>query len=532
MKNKILLLLLFEFSNLFCQTIGKEKTLVAIINNNLKIENSFYKKSFFENEVFINPSYFIYQLKNKVVKVNVDTKSLKFTKYSNHFLLGKNKIYLRGKLIPIDTTGFRILTSSRSLLWKTSREIFLDSINITKDIDVLSYEIINSDNDYYGNYYFKDKNYIYYNHSKIIGSDPSSAVDNNIEIMHDKNFIYKDGEILKFNNEPLKFINNYLYKTSNLIVNDKLSKIDNIDINTIRALSSDYAIDKNNVYYKDTIYSKIKLSKVENIQDIKAWRQANSSFITDGIKVYGNYELPEDIDAKSFGMFSKSDIYYDKNGIYIIEYNDELKLREIKKIPFDYTNPVSEKNSSISVNNNFYIFYENQAFSYSGKVNKNQVKQFSLSNIELLKKKPELDFDLRKEDNYLKGWIYTKNKILSWDENQFNVDYKSFVAIGNYFRDKNHVYCTAENKKLNIIEDIDSKTFEQINHFYTDKNYVFFEKYKLFKNINFEILEHFGKTIAGCGYDHYFTSYFLVKNINGYYLILYNNIGVSMRILG
>ena len=97
--------------------------------------------------------------------------------------------------------------------------------------------------------------------------------------------MYKDGEIVYFEGEPLLYVNNSLKKTATKVIyNNKI--IPNIDAKTLVGLSRHYAKDKNNVYCNtfDRIQT-LPINKAD-FNRINVFDHTNSAYITDGKNLF------------------------------------------------------------------------------------------------------------------------------------------------------------------------------------------------------------------------------------------------------
>lgn len=471
-----------------------------------------------------NKNYIVFQKnasERKILK-DADVESFTFPRYNHDglFALDKNGVYCNGDFIATDTTGFKILAeirnteylAHRDLVWKTKYKLFKNNIEIAEDIDIESFRSAS----YASTLYFKDKNYLYYNFKKIKKADVNSLSETFNTLIYDKNYVYIDGEIGLHNGDTLRSVNDYLIKTSKevLTLTGKLV-VQNIDAKTIRPLSRHYSIDKNFAYYDG---EKTVLS-VKNPKNIKVWDQVNSRYISDGKMIYAGTSFPfPEVDAKTFGMISSSDYYFDKNGIYERVWNEKKEKSEAKKFPFVYTKKVSSKNTFYDYSYR-YLIYENQAYDLSEKkmyknLSPDQINAAKNNKLSILSttdksgKKKIYDYQLYESDNK----IYINGK-------ETTADAETFERIVNCYKDKNNVYNYYRSEKLIPIKGIDAQSVKPFFNFLADKDYIYSGANKIIKNKNVEILAVIKGNRPGCGLDTTPSSdYYLLKNDEGYWL--------------
>lgn len=485
----------------------------------------------------INSDYVIYENCTERTYIYPSMTSFRFPKHNERgfFALDKKGIYFRGEFIKTDTTGFEIVGRNNDydnpeILWKTKSRVYKNTtrINVSDAPSFVPIECFNG-------FYFKDKNYIYFFDKKIEQSDGSSVSKSCNNFCYDKNHVYLDGKIVKFENEKVSPINDILFKTSKFVLTKDFKKLD-MDASTIKKLSRAYVMDKNHIYYgveKSPI-------KPQNFKNVKVWDQVNRAYVSDGINVYNSAnELEPDFDAKSFGMLPHSDFCYDKNGVYERKWIEEEKIVVNKKFPFKYTDLVNSKNTFIT-DDSRYIIYKNQAYDpWDKKLYENlSEKQIELAkenklNISKVDSKKIL---IQKEFDYL---LTKKSNKIYWNNIETIADSESFESLNYfYYKDKNNVYYYDRERGLITILGIDSKTVKLINTgifgntFLVDKNNVYHWKTELFKSKKVELLGIFAGYRLGCGLDDTPTSnYYLFKNIDGYWLVMIRD-EVSIRSLG
>ncbi|MDL2308544.1 DKNYY domain-containing protein [Bacteroidales bacterium OttesenSCG-928-B11] len=411
-------------------------------------------------------------------------------------------------------------------LWKTEDKLFIDTIDITGDIDLPTFRLIA-----FGDYPDKKKGNTSnsnYQNPKSRCSDPSHF-DSFHTVGYDKNYIYTKWKITLYRGDTLRPINRFLTKTSTKVLtlpeitppSDKLPKIVNrppvviylpvvqphIDAETIEPLSEKYAMDKNFIYYKN----KILPIAPENFGHVKVWEHSGDSYISDGIHVYENETLILGFDAKTFGVLSNSYCLFDKNGIYINEWNAGYK-----KIPFSYTEDVSEKN--IFAVKNDYIIYTNQVYDISEKkIYKNLTKaqigyvkenKFNLHTRMVKEKVYSMDGQLYKSN----GRIYWGDKITMADAQAFECIPGSSRTIYDYYKDKKYAYRYCYLNGLTPIKGLDPKTAFYFDIFFADKDYVYCRDTRILKNENMQLLYVY--TVLGRNPEYY-----IFKNSEGFWLI-------------
>lgn len=530
-KYYFLVLSIILLSNLSCaQTPDSFSVIDPVIDSTFAI----YPSAGYMAPLYIkNKNYIIFQKnasERKILK-DADVESFTFPRYNDNglFALDKNGVYYNGDFITTDTTGFKILAEIRNteylgrpdLVWKTKYKLFKNNIEITEDIDIESFRSAS----YSSTLYFKDKNHLYYNFKKIKNADVNSLSETFEAIIYDKNYVYINGEIGLHNGDTLRSVNDYLMKTSKEVLTlTHWIVVPNIDTKSIRPLSRHYSIDKNFVYYdgEKTILT------VKNPENIKAWDQENSRFISDGKMVYAgaNYPFPE-VDAKTFGMIPFSDWYFDKNGIYERVWNEKTQKSESKKFPFVYTKKVSSKNTFLGQSYR-YLIYENQAYDLSKKKMYKNLSQTQINAAKNAKKdifnsagKKLYEYQLYESDNK----IYINGK-------ETTADAETFERILNSYKDKNNVYTYYRSDKLIPIKGIDAQSVKPFFNFLADKDYIYSGVNKVIKNKNTEILAVITGNRPGCGLDTTPSSdYYFLKNDEGYWLALISDT-VKIKYLG
>lgn len=481
----------------------------------------------FNPRYIINNNYVILQKDYSSRKIlDTDIKSFRTPYWSKLFAFDKNGIYFNGDFIETDTTGFKHVgiirnpnNAEREIFWKTHNKLFKNTTEVTKDIDVPSFQSVGN------GFYFKDKNFIYYKDKKIIGSDANSVSQSPYGIIYDKNYIYKDGVIALYEGDTLRPLNDFLMKTSKVALTLDYKIQPDMDAKTLKPLSRLYAMDKNFIYYKN---EKTPISP----RDFKNVR-VSDNYISDGKNIYHERSFSiTDFDIKSFGIIGSC--YFDKNGIYERKWSEEEQKVLYVKIPFSYTNNVSGKNIFSSYNyTSSYLIYENQAYDLSGKkVYKNltpeQITLAKNNKLNILLINNQLT-EVEKIDFH---YLYKANNIIYWKGKETIADAQTFERIwGLYYKDKNHVYLYDRDKGLIPIDGTDVETFTTFNDFFADKNYIYTHHYRIIKNDNAELLATFKGFNIVNGIPTPPFNYCLFKNTEGYWLVRISN-GVRIKNLG
>ncbi|CAM3478772.1 hypothetical protein FLLO111716_13280 [Flavobacterium longum] len=479
----------------------------------------------------VNANSVIYQDGENLVRIKADLATFRRSKEydADFFALDKNGIYFKGKLVTPDTAGFKIVGQIRTddyyaprhTLWKNHRHIFDNDHIVKADIDVATFRSAYSSTDYY----FKDKNFLYFGTQKIEGSDATSASEPIEQIIFDKNHVYIAGKIATYKGENLKPVNCNFFKTSKYVVNLQLQEQPHMDAATLVGLSRHYAKDKNHLYWQreKCVVPGLDLSR------IKVWDQVNRAYFTDGKKVYaGTQYLQANLDAKTFGMLPHSDFCYDKNGVYQQQYNEKTKTVDNVKFPFTYGQPVSPENTFITVNSR-YIIYDLQAYDpwdkKHYKLTREQVQLARNNQLDVAQIDPAyanlFDYKLYKHD----GKIYCDGK-------DTGADAETFERLGGFYKDKNHVYRYLRGQQLDIIDGIDAASAKAMHYFIIDKNAVYSGHSKIIGSQGFEWLAVTTGHRPGCGLDKTPSSdFYILKNAEGFWVALVSDT-VKINFLG
>lgn len=479
----------------------------------------------------INANSIIYQDNEKLVRIDADLATFRRpTQYdADFFALDKNGVYFKGKLVTPDTAGFKIVGQIRTddyyaprhTLWKNHRYIFDNDHIVKGDFDVQTFKPAYSSSDYY----FKDKDFIYFGTQKIDGSDAASASEPIEQIIFDKNHVYIAGKIATYKGENLRPVNHNFFKTSKYVVNLQLQEQPGMDAATLVGLSRHYAKDKNNLYWQR---EKCPITGLD-FSRIKVWDQVNRAYFTDGTKIYsGSQYLQANLDTKTFGMLPHSDFCFDKNGVYEQRYNEKTKTVDNVKFPFTYGKPVTAENMFIT-DNSRYVIYDLQAYDPWDKkyykLTAEQVRLARENQLDLAQINPEFqnlfDYKLYRHD----GKIYCDGKATT-------ADAETFERLGGFYKDKEHVYQYMRGQRLEIIDGIDAASAKAMHYFIIDKNAVYSGHSKIIGSEGFEWLAVTTGRRPGCGLDKTPSSdLYILKNAEGFWVALVSDT-VKINFLG
>ncbi len=514
-------LIIFIFLVSFVAYSQEKKEFETIKNPNVvelsQVKKHFGKWQYFDEDLYIfHEDYVIYQNEKTYKKLYPDRASFHFPKrnYDNYFALDKNGVYYRGNFIKTDTAGFKILYSVRGKsVWKTKKNVYVNAREI-KVYDVESFQKIKS----YG--YFKDKKYLYYLDKKLnLSQKPES---------YKEDYVYTyEGKMRKIDNEKLRRINGSLFKTSKKVFVEKY--MDDfrevpIDVESIKALSNAYSMDKDFIYFRGEKITK----RPKDTSKIKIWSQVNSIYLFDGKGLfYRGHKSDEKplLDAKTFNMYPKSDFFYDKNGIYKRHYLKEKNKVINKKIPFHYTKLVSNKNTFLGKSSR-YIVYENQVYDNYRNVlyehlTKEQLNAIKFKRVFFKNTKSGVEVDEIDESYDYHRLMKSGNKIYC-KKVETIADANSFKQLNfNFYKDKNRAYYYSYSPtELRVLKGVDVETLKFVNGFLQDKNYIYYDTTRLIKNTNAKLVAVFKGYRMGCSLDTTpMSNYYLFKNKKGYWLV-------------
>jgi hypothetical protein len=469
----------------------------------------------------LNSEYVIFQ-KSDSTRVVLKEKSaaLRFPRqdYTGLFALCANGVYFNGDFIAADTTGFSIAgelqrpdyRAERQVFWKTRYRLFLNTTEVKDEIDIPSFKTAYAQS----GEYFKDKDFIYYKGKKINGSHSASASETFDNMMYDKNYVYINGVIALYEGDTLRPVNHWLVRTSKFVLTRQDLKVQpQMDAKTIRPLSRYCSCDKNHIY--------VGIAKtnvlVRNLKKVKVWDQTNSSYITDGTKLYAYGSVWEPgLDAATFGMLPFSDYIFDKNGIYEREWKESAQKVINKKFPFNYTKPVSEKNIFLGYAA-AYLLYENQAYDL---LRRKLYTNLTPLQVKLVKEN-KLDLHHIDKKRVFHESLYEAGNTIYHNGKATTADAPTFEPFHYFFKDKNHLYQYNQLKGLIPVEGPDVKTLTTFNDFWADKDYIYSGYNRIIRNEQLELLGTFTGYRPGCGLDKTPSSdYYLFKNAEGYWLAL------------
>lgn len=506
-----------------------------IENEQLRVEK--IDRIFLKDGVYlVNSNSVIYQEEGFQKEIFPDMATFSLDEnYGNVFAKDKNGIYYRGEFLQMDTGGFEVLGEfdrkgdqagnyrGEDFIWKNKDFVFFKTQKL---------EVSDPHSFHFNGYDFYDKNCSYY----IDFSEDKRIFEKICGENFDPSVVYWKGKKLFYKGEIVQKVNAVLMKTSKYVLvwsngfEEHLSEVENIDNQSLTGLSEYYAKDKNRAYYQTNIVP----IPTERLPFVKVFDQVNSQYITDGEVIYQNDSiLRKGLDAKTFGMFPKSDFYFDKNGIYDREYDKRSNEIVNRKFPFTYKSPVSAKNSFYA---DGYLVYENQAVYPSWGEKDKYFKDLTAEQIDLLRKEK---ISLENIDNkaisveVLDYNLYKAEGKIYWNGKPTSVDANTFERVGNFFKDKNNVYVYSRYDGLKIVQGIDNQQIKVTgNGFYDDGKYLYYRIHKIIKSNDWQLLAIYGGYRMGCGEDPQPASnFYLFKNEEGYFLVEISDI-VQYRFLG
>ncbi|ERK55237.1 DKNYY domain-containing protein [Leptotrichia sp. oral taxon 879] len=425
-------------------------------------------------------------------------------------------------------------------------EIKTRKLNL-KGLDLRSFKKIDD-----SDYYFKDKNSIYYEDSgnlhKIENVDLKTFKDLDYNFAKDKNNIYYKNKKLngidaktfeKISSNIVKdknglyFLEDIEKENENIEIKTRKINIKGLDLKTFEHIDDYYYKDKNNVYYE----SDNNLYKIENT-DLKTFEILDSSytgygnFSKDKDYIYLNNKKLEEIDAKTFEKM-RANLIRDKNGIYKIE-EDEGKYK-FKIVPInikiDFKNLKNLDLGYFKDSKNVYYFdvdkFEKIEGAEASSFEKVEYAGFYKDkNYVYFNGKKIVGMDFKDIENRDEEWSIIELEG-TWIKYKDNVYYKGKKLKGissdnfSYFdgglwyeiilSDKNGVYKfteTEDNKKTIEVTRLDSKgidleTLERIyspmdsSYYFKDKNGVYFMDGNKFVKINGADKDSFRVTMTG-----------------------------------
>lgn len=283
---------------------------------------------------------------------------------------------------------------------------------------------------------------------------------------------------------------------------------------------AEYSIENNKIYYKEgkfqkkivekRKYDENGMYKTTEIPDIKTFKILNGKFAIDKDNVYyKNYNIVG-ADTKSFESFN-DELGKDKNYFYL--YGDEIRDEK--------GNRVNSKDYELIGENGNYSYLKDKNHIYSLSSYLEKLEEVDTESFEVLGKKIARDKNYvyyygshkignvdRNSVEYLggglikdKNGIYGNVIVLDFsksDKNFYkikkyeNIDKNSVEIVDNngiYIKDKNGVYFFYDSSEYKKIENSDTQTFEIIDEFFVrDKNNLYYKLNKI-ENINKDSLE-------------------------------------------
>lgn len=494
---------------------------------------------------YINERYVVYQdcKTRKILQADIPT--FKPAKYGSEYgiALDKNGVYIKGDLVATDTAGFTVLgVDEKDILWKTGQSVYRNTKALPQ-LDARAFTPLSSaKGDTSSNVYFKDSQSVCFFDRKIEGADPATAtlVREDSRSFYDKGHLYKEGEVLYFDSEPLQYVNSALRKTATKVIYDG-KVLPQIDVRTLVALSDHYAKDKNHVYC-ETFGNGLQTLPINTADfgKLKVWDHTNSAYISDGKNLfYREQMLPKDqLDVTTFGTFGFTDFIYDKRGVYKRHYNKKLGKVVYERFPFKYTGDVMPNNLQITKGSDLYVYYKDQAYCESkGTLYENltpaqieATRNQSRKNRKRLEKvdgqtvlRTLLDYKLYRDDT----GVYYDNK-------RTDADAASFRALGHddYYMDNTYLYHYDREKGLQALPYMDVSTVKYFNGFLVDKNYLYRNGIRIIRNDDLEILASYPGYRPGCGLDPQPDSdSYLFRNAEGFWWVKVSN-DVTIRYFG
>lgn len=521
--------LLFVFLTLLVKIYAQEAKFITVKNAEIDSTLKVGTDHFFQSPVYlITNGHLIFQKGAQTRKIlTADIQSVRHPKYdqSRLFILDKNGVFFNGIQVKTDTAGFAILgkTPENDFLWKTNKAVYKNTgiLNNIKGSDFVRVP------DQWGNFYdgyFKDKTHVYYYDLKLTGLNAAEALVVGGSICHDKNIMYMADKQLFFQSQPLQYVNEYVYKTKDFVV-DQNSTVLEIDPVSLKPLSRSYSMDKNHVYYRNEI---LPIEKAD-FGSLKVWDHTNSAYLTDGKNLFfKNIVIADhDFDISSFGMFGIGDYCYDKNGVYTKFWDKDKEKVIYKKFPFKYSDPVNSTNTFVSQQSTMYVFYKNQAYSES----QNELfENLTQEQINLAQPLKMLLFNENGITKLSKGYDYLIRKVdgkIYWGQKDIGADGETFDMIGgfhNFYKDRNNVYQYSREEGFIPVKGMDVSSTQAFMGFLSDKDYIYINHQRIMKNQDSELVVVFQQYSDECGTGRssvrsFAESYFLFKNREGYWLV-------------
>jgi hypothetical protein len=422
----------------------------------------------------------------------IDITSLEFLGYSyNKYYRDKNNIYFLNdkddkmefeKLVGANPKTFEIIDDYFA---RDDKNLYifgykLDGID-PKTFETLNYEMI------------KDKNGVYFLEN-ISEENENSEI--KVKKLDSKGIDLKSFKNVDNSDYYFKDKNGVYYENS-----ENLHKIENVDLKTFEALDYDFAKDKNSVYYENKKLNEIDASSFEKIEfnfikDKNGLYKIDKNDENDEIKLI---PINEKVNLKNFEK-AGGNYYKDDKNLYYFGENEFKKIDGSDPNSFEYDNENytfiakdknnvyfdGEKVKGIDVKSaegidGLWIKDKNSVFYQGKKLEKISSNNFNYFNGGISYDKILVDkngaYKLLENENQ-------KDKIIPLDSK--NIDLKTLERIdssmdsSNYFKDKNGVYFLNGEKFVKINgADIDTFEVTMSGKYGKDRNNVYFEGKKM-----------------------------------------------------
>ena len=487
----------FEFG-----VISKDKNSVFINNQKLEgvsskgfevLDDTFNFMKDYKNVYYLDRESDGITYKVKVLDTKgIDITSLEFLGYSyNKYYRDKNNIYFLNdkddkmefeKLVGANPKTFEIIDDYFA---RDDKNLYifgykLDGID-PKTFETLNYEMI------------KDKNGVYFLEN-ISEENENSEI--KVKKLDSKGIDLKSFKNVDNSDYYFKDKNGVYYENS-----ENLHKIENVDLKTFEALDYDFAKDKNSVYYENKKLNEIDASSFEKIEfnfikDKNGLYKIDKNDENDEIKLI---PINEKVNLKNFEK-AGGNYYKDDKNLYYFGENEFKKIDGSDPNSFEYDNENytfiakdknnvyfdGEKVKGIDVKSaegidGLWIKDKNSVFYQGKKLEKISSNNFNYFNGGISYDKILVDkngaYKLLENENQ-------KDKIIPLDSK--NIDLKTLERIespmdsSNYFKDKNGVYFLNGEKFVKINgADIDSFEVTMSGKYGKDRNNVYFEGKKM-----------------------------------------------------
>jgi len=289
-----------------------------------------------------------------------------------------------------------------------------------------------------------------------------------------------------------------------------------VDAKSLIGLSLSYSADRHHVFYDSTAFAVTPA----DMNQLKAWEQVNSHFFSDGRRVYCNGTLcADEVDATTFSMLPKSDICYDKNGIYYKGWDEKTKQVKFEKYPFTYNVLVTAQNTFLSSNYRF-IIYSDQVYDIS---DKKLIAGLSKSDLEKTKSmaynywRLSLLELLHNKIRFLQNGLMEKENRVFYEDSliqNMNVGFLSYLGNG-YYKYKKQLYFFNRGAFQPFNGSV--ATFKTTPALTYDKNYVYLGPRPILKSKNIELLAILAGPMIGGDEGYHYKNYSLYKNYKGYW---------------